>query len=102
MTDVFDEICEDLTNDLDMSQVATFTPEVGDAVSLRVAVAIEAAFQPGGLEAQAWGSETTIEYLLSDIGREANRDETFTVNGVTYTVKDVAENDGVFVKVNVK
>jgi len=102
MTDVFDEICEDLTNDSDMSQDATFTPAVGDAISLRVDVAIETDFQPGGLEAQAWGSETTIEYLLSDIGREANRDETFTVNGVTYTVKDVAENDRVFVKVNVK
>ena len=101
MADLWDEMAEDISDDPDMSQAATFTPAVGDAVSLNVALNLVTELQPGGLEAQAWGSETTIEYLLSDIGREADRDETFVVAGTTYTVQDVDKNDGIFVTVNV-
>ncbi len=82
---------------------AVFTPAVGDPVPLKVNRSTATDFQPGGLEAQVWGSETTIEYLLSDVGREADEGETFTMDadGAVYTVKDVMDNDGWFVKVSV-
>jgi len=102
MTDIWDEIAEDLTNDSDLTVAAVFTPAVGDPVSLNVDVSTGTDFQPGGLDVQAWGTETTLEYLLSDIGREVNKGETFTVGGTVYTVQDVERNDGLFVMVNVK
>ena len=82
---------------------AVFTPAVGDPVSLKVHPGTEIDFQPGGLEAQAAGSAKTIEYFLSDIGREANEGEFFTMDadGTVYTVADVEANDGIFVTVNV-
>jgi len=98
--DTFDEIAEDLFDDLAVA--ATFTPAVGDAVSCKVNLEKGTDFQPGGLDAQVWGSETTIEYRLAEVGKEADRDEVFTVAGTDYTVKDVMENDGRFVKVAVK
>jgi len=49
-----------------------------------------------------WGSETTIEYRLDDVGREADAGETFVVDGTTYAVADALENDGFTVKVSVK
>lgn len=98
--DTFDEIGEDLFDDLGVD--ATFTPSVGDPVSCKVNLEIGVDLQPGGLDAQVWRSETTIEYRLAEVGKEADRDETFTVGGTVYTVKDVVENDGRFVKVNVK
>ncbi|MBW2342509.1 MAG: hypothetical protein JRF53_00590 [Deltaproteobacteria bacterium] len=81
---------------------AVFTPAVGDPVSCKVNLEKGSDFQPGGLDAQVWGSETSIEYRLAEVGKEADRDEVFTVGGTDYTVKDVMENDGRFVKVAVK
>lgn len=100
--DTFDDIGEDLFDDQGVD--ATFTPAVGDAVSCKVNLEIGTDFQPGGLEAQVWGSETTIEYRLAEVGKEADEGETFTmtVGGTDYTVTDVVENDGRFVKVKVK
>ncbi len=100
--DTFDEMAEDLFDDLAVA--ATFTPAVGDAVACRVNLEKGVDFQPSGLDAQVWGTETTIEYRLAEVGKEADRGETFTmsVGGAVYTVKDVVENDGRFVKVNVQ
>ncbi len=87
--DVFSALGED----------ATFTPAVGDAVSLKVNLGVGVEYQPGSIESQVWGSEKTIEYVLVDIGREVNRDETFTLGSTVYTVQGIEQNDGRFVKV---
>ncbi len=101
---VWDEMAEDLTADEAMSQAAVFTPAAGDPIPVRVDLVEAEKLQPGGLESQMWGSETTIEYWLPDIGREANAGETFTMDadGAVYTVSDVLENDGLFCRVSVK
>jgi len=80
---------------------ATFTPATGEPVSLRVQLEQGIRMQPSGYDAQAWASGKTIEYLFSDLGREAARGESFTVDGTVYTVRAVIENDGRFVKVSV-
>jgi len=78
---------------------AIFTPAVGDPVpDIMVDLSTGVDYQPGSIEAQVWGSEKTLEYLLSDIGREVNRDEFFTIDETAYTVQGIQENDGRFVK----
>jgi hypothetical protein len=100
---MFDELAEDLFNDEDLTVEADFTPSVGDPVTgIRVNLVRAIEDQPGSLDAQVWGTETTIEYLLDDIGREVDEDEVFTINETDYTVTRVMENDGRFVKVAVK
>lgn len=101
MSTTFDEIAEDLFDDDDFCVDATFTPSVGDTVWCRINLEIATEVQPAGLDAQVWGSQTTIEYRLDEVGKEADRGETFTVEGTVYTVKDIMENDGRFVKVSV-
>ena len=99
---MFDAMIEDLFSDEDMTQAATYTPDVGAPVDCRVVLSLGQRNQPMGLEAQMWGSETTIEYRLDDVGREADAGETFVVDGTTYAVADALENDGFTVKVSVK
>ena len=88
-----------------LGQSAVFTPSVGDPVSCVVNPEIEVAYQPAG-ESQVWEQEAMIEYMLSEVGKEADPGETFLIaTGIyagTYTVKAVLENDGRFVKVAVK
>ena len=88
-----------------LGQSAVFTPSVGDPVSCVVNPEIEVEFQPAG-ESQVWEQGTTIEYMLAEVGKEADPGETFLIAaGIyagTYTVKAVLENDGRFVKVAVK
>ena len=99
----FDDLAEDLFDDDDLTDDAVFTPAVGDQVSCKVNLTLGTRFQPeGGLQAQAWGTETTIEYRLAEVGKEADADETFVIDETTYTVTDVLENDGLFVTVAVK
>ena len=79
---------------------AVFTPAAGDPVPLKVNVEKGVDLQPGSLDAQAWGTATTLEYLFSDIGREADKGEYFTMDadGTVYTVQAVEENKDGFVK----
>lgn len=98
LTQVFDQAAIDIRKAM-FEYTATFTPAVGDAVSdIKVNLITGTEYQPGSIEAQVWGSEKTIEYLLDDIGREVNRDETFLIGTTTYTVQGIQENDGRFVK----
>ncbi len=85
-----------------IGEAATFTPAGGDAVACHVFIDFSVQLQPSGIEAQAWEQGTTIKALLSDITNEPNRGDVFTVDGVTYTVQAVLENDGLAVKVVVK
>ena len=80
---------------------ATFTPSSGAVVTgFNVTVNKDLKYLPNGFDAQTWGNSVVIEYILADVGREARTGEKFTVaDGTVYTVVDVTENDGRFVKV---
>ena len=99
----FNQAAQDIFDAL--GQSATFTPSSGPAVSCTVNPEFEVDFQPAG-ESQVWEQVTTIEYMLSEVGKEADPGETFLIAaGIyagTYTVKAVEENDGRFCKVTVK
>lgn len=81
-----------------MGELATFTPATGSPVSCYVLLNVAVQPQPDGMSAQAWSTVKTIEYLYADIGREANRGETFTVDSVAYTVQAINSNDGLTVE----
>jgi len=90
---------------------AVFTPATGDPIPCKIFISFNVALQPNGVETQVWQQGTTIEAFLVDptpngtgvaIGREPNRDETFTLdipsNDTVYTVQAILENDGLTVK----
>ena len=79
-----------------VGQSATFTPASGDPVSLTVNVTREVV--PQGYDATAWTSEYTVECILADLPREPDRGETFTIDGTSYTVREVMDNNGYTVK----
>jgi hypothetical protein len=81
---------------------ATFTPQTGTPVELYVDYVENSNDQPIGFDATIPIQEKTIEYVFSDIGREAKNGETFTINGVTYTVQNKVASDGYTVTVAVK
>ena len=90
----------------DVGNAATFTPETGDPVSLYVIVEKELALQPDGFRAQAADAYTLIKYALADIGRQANRGETFVISsgpltGNTYEVQSIVDDDGLIVEARV-
>lgn len=78
---------------------STFTPSGGAAKTCSVVITFNVMLQPTGVESQVWQGGTTIEALLSEIVNEPNRGDVFVVDGVSYTVQAVLENDGVSVKV---
>lgn len=90
-----------ITTMFDHAESATFNPASGDPISCMVFIDFDVELQPVGFDAQTWQQGTVIEALLSELGREPNRDETFTVHGKTYKVNAVLENDGLTVKVQV-
>lgn len=78
---------------------AVFTPAAGDPVDCHVFIDFNVMLQPAGVEVQVWQQGTTIETVFSEIGREPNRGETFTLaGGIVYTVQAILENDGLTVK----
>lgn len=78
---------------------ANFTPSVGAPIPCMVFIDFNVEFQPAGTETQVWERGTVIEALLSEIGREPDRGETFTLaGGIVYTVKAILANDGLSVK----
>jgi hypothetical protein len=82
---------------------AVFTPATGAAIPCKVFIDFNVMLQPAGVETQVWQRGTTIEALLSVIGREPDRGETFTLDipadDTIYTVQAILENDGLTVKV---
>jgi hypothetical protein len=85
-----------------MGEAAIYTPSGGAAVACYVFIDFNVMLQPSGVDAQVWEQGTTIKALLSDITNEPNRGDVFVVDGVTYTVQAILENDGLAVKVVVK
>jgi hypothetical protein len=101
----FDDVYEDALDTLldVMGSDATYTPLVGDAVSLRVFFDQETYVDPAGFTAATWTQRKTIEVKLDDLTDEPNAGDTFLIGSTTYTVTaDEPENDGYTVKVVVK
>jgi hypothetical protein len=84
------------------NSVATFTPATGTPVSLRCELVKSVNPQPSGYDGLVWEQQTTIEAVLADLPRQPNKSETFTINGVIYSVKEVIADDGYFVRMAVK
>jgi hypothetical protein len=74
---------------------------VGDSVECKIFIDFDVMLQPAGVETQVWQQGTTIEALLSVLGKEPDRGETFVYDETTYTVQAVIANDGLTVKVQV-
>jgi len=100
----FEDILDDMNADIfsALGRSATYTPAVGDPVSCQVDLVIQSDQQPVGFESTVLEPETVIEYILDEVGREADPGDVFTVSGVDYTVKELRENDGWTVKIVVK
>ncbi len=97
----FDDMVGDLLRDPDFGQAATFKPKVGTNVTCYVILTKEISNQPLIGDGQAWESGLTIEYQLSDVGIEADRDDMFDIGSTEYVVRRILENDGLTVKVAV-
>lgn len=84
MTDVFDTAMTKIFRKL--GSEATFTPATGSAVSgIYVNLMLDSQVQ--GMDAGVVRIVPTIEYIISDLGREAVEGETFTItdeNSVSY------------------
>ena len=95
----FDQFGEDLFDQL--GEDAIFTPTAGAPIPLKAALKSSIEMTPAAFEARAWQGSEFIEFVLSEIGREPNRGETFTIDSVVYTVQAVTANDGRFCTVAV-
>lgn len=88
-----------------IGRLATYMPTMGNPI-INCSVNVETVSdpQPDGFSAQVLDPETTLEYLLSEVGEEADINSYFTMedDGTVYTVKDLRENDGRTVTVVVK
>jgi hypothetical protein len=88
-----------------IGRLATYMPLTGNPIT-NCSVNVETVSdpQPDGFQARVLDPETTLEYLLSEVGEEADINSYFTMadDGTVYTVKDLRENDGRTVTVVVK
>jgi len=80
---------------------ATFTPAVGDAVTLNVEYQEYTDMQPTGYDSMVPVTRYTITYLRADLAAEPNVDETFTIAGTAFKVKTIEESDPWFQTVGV-
>lgn len=83
-----------------MGAVAKFRPKNGDTdidgVSVIPLLAVQA--QTFGI-AETWGPVDTIEYWLSDVGREAAIGDIFEIGAATWVVKGIIGSNGYTVQV---
>ena len=98
--DVFAEAMADLTDEIGSDAVYTYGSSGEYMVDCKVLVEQEVVEQGGGQGALV--QVTTIEARLAEVGQEPDRGDTFAVGATTYTVEDVLENDGTWVKVAVR
>jgi len=84
------------------SYSATFTPATGSPVTLRVEYLESESDQPVGADGTMSRSRREVTFLLADLAAEPNRDETFTIGGTAYKVKQVVQRDNWFMTVAVK
>ena len=76
---------------------ATFTPLTGEPSSFKVLFTESMQLQPSGMT-QTWLQVNTIEYSLADLDHVAKVGETFTIDGIQYTVQSIMNNDGYVIK----
>ena len=81
---------------------ATYTNALGVSADLRVFFAQEVEMQPDGQVGPAWAQLETVQGLLADFGQEPDEGDTIEIDGTTYNVTRVLDNDGRWVKVAVK
>ena len=98
--DTFDTVAENIFRTIGV--LAIYTPSVGDPVPDIYVNLVRGTDPEPENYTKVWGQNITIEAILSDLGKEPNMGETFTISEVVYTVQTVEENDGRFVKMVVK
>lgn len=82
-----------------LGQTATYS---GNGDSFKVVLEKETVPSPDAFEGSVWGTRLTIECLTADTGGEPSKGETFVIGANTYTIREIIENDGRFVKMAVK
>ena len=100
MTDSFERASARILQRIGSS--ATFTPATGDPIAGIYVNHVQESAVQSGIDAGMVRLETTIEYLLSDIGRRAASGETFTIGSTVYTVYEQVSNDGYTAMVTVR
>jgi hypothetical protein len=88
----FDQAAEDIRDVL--GEDATFIPQVGDRVSLKVFEDQNVEYHPDDFVGVTRHYRRTIEYYLSDIGRLVEPGEEFVIGSNRFTVARVIDNDG--------
>lgn len=88
----FDQMHEDVRTVLWVD--ATFIPEVGDRVSLKVRPVQNVEYHPDDFVGVTRHYARTIEYLFDDVGRLAEPNEEFMIGSDRYVVARVLEHDG--------
>ena len=79
-----------------------YQPSAGDARSVAITVEKGILNGAGGFESVVSIQGIIIEAALDDLGKEPDRDETFTAPDLTvYKVLSIQENDGHTVKIQV-
>ncbi len=99
MPTIFNKIGED----------AIFTPLSGVPEACKATLDYDVLLQPVSIDGQAWDKATLIEVAVSTaaaalgiaISREPLAGETFTIDGVVYTVAEIINSDGFSVKMRV-
>jgi len=80
---------------------AVYSPAVGDDVTCKVVPAHDVLIQTDGYDASVATLGTTITALVADVGT-VSKGDTFSVDGITYTVIRPESNDNIMVTVVVK
>lgn len=99
MSDVFDQAIEDIFSKLGVDAVFT-TGGVDTDCKVDLSTGIQN--EPFSVDAQVWGNNVTIEAILAEIGKEPDKNDTFTIDETIYIVQTIQENDGRTVKTVVK
>ena len=83
---------------------AIFHPTTGPPVSCNIWVGTSDEQMPGGYDAAAESQVTEIRYLLSEVGKVAERGELFILDGSEYRVESVpiGGDEGDMIRVFVK
>ncbi len=85
---------------------AVFTPALGAPIDCVVDITKGVTVDEGSYDTPVISRVTTLEYLIDQIGRDAESGETFTVGSTVWTVQEVFEdgnsNDGYCGKVIVR
>ena len=90
------------------AEAGTYTPAVGDPVSVKVRIDKETLTEPDGLEMLVIGEEIRAKALLDEIGQDpvartpSRIGDSFTVGSTVYEVTAIVEKDNHFVTCAVK